>query len=323
MISYQRKTPPESPEPKFLRYLNAQEKLNFLDFIRGEIRNLILRKIRDVLAQRIQDTIVSENAQEYCEHLQAAWNAHNEQSFIIDRFLDEKRELFSTSDDWHQVRELLATDSSTRIQIYSGGIKEKSEREAEMIVQKYRLSQQEQDTLYTPGFESFPEKYFIEHIAWFCHQDNESPSTVEGQKIDMPYLVDTFHCGDEELMRIRIERMQLEKYSMERLKTQVRDYKEKQAANCARKTYLMLERPDIRSFEALLKMDNFTEYRYQYALLTTFPRALLKREVGRRLREFGMLNSDLEIFALTKEELLAMVDRVISTRSRRGGACVH
>ena len=98
--------------------------------------------------------------------------------------------------------------------------------------------------------------------------------------------------------------------SSEQIELEIDDMESVAKENARKKMYAMMDRPDVRNFDNLLKFDNTTEYEYTYSL-KGLPDLFLREEILRRLVEKKKIEPERSVFSLTLDDFKEAIDAQI------------
>ena len=303
---------------KLLSYLDAKGKRQYQQQISERIRPYLMNYISRI-QEEITASISGESLAGYLANLHNAWQQHNKVNETIDWFLCAQRQTpFKdwSLREWELARELFvaAIKVDHRKNTYSGGIKRKVDREVEYIKKKFLFGADDMGLLLTCATGTFHVIYYLEHAEYYVAKTENGDAQSGGVKIK---LADKYHCGDEELLDIRMLDLGLGGFcEVRRLKDSITEMRAILRQFWVDKIYFMLERRPIKELDQLLEYDNLTEYLWVYNL-KGFPDVVLRDEICRRLKLAHRLPEAADALSLDSADLIYHIDSYIQHRKYR------
>ncbi len=306
--------------PKFMAYKSAEEKLGYQKSIPSRIRPYLMGYIASIQPE-IETRVEEESPEEYLLNLKLSWQRHNEVNEAIDMFLfHQEISLFKdwSLEEWRLAKDLLrgAVETDHVKNIYSGGLKRKIEYEARKLEKKLNLTQEEKGLLLTPSLGTFMEVYFIEHGKYWLSMI-EKDVNKQGRLKLKHKLISSYHCDDEELLKLRMATLNFSKYDPEELNKVIINLENKMGESRIKKLYFILDRNRaIRIIDQLLVYDNLHEYVWIYNF-KGFPDVFLREEIVRRLKLANKISPEIDALQISPHQLLNLVDSHIKHRGHR------
>jgi len=291
-------------------YKTAEEKIDYQKRLPTEIQPFIrgyFRKHKDELS-----SYQNESVAEYLNHTMEAWDQHIQVNRQIDCFLSyEKNNIFGdwSPKEWGLARRLLVAGMETdHIKaMYSGGIKKRLDSEAERLEQKYKNNPEVSEVLMTPSFFTFYVSRELDYQRYFLSNAQDQPSDKLKKE-----LIEKYCSGDERVFENQLSEIESKNRgrSSEQIELEIDDMESVAKENARKKMYAMMDRPDVRNFDNLLKFDNTTEYEYTYSL-KGLPDLFLREEILRRLVEKKKIEPEISVFSLTLDDFKEAIDTQI------------
>ncbi len=299
----------EEQSCSFLDFVPLEEKLNFQDRIKSEVRPYlqgIVEKLQDQIQSALELPAVL-----YLDRLRHSWETHNQVAGEVSNFLRCVSERQGLSLGPIQLQETVtllerAMTTDREKNIYSGGLKKKIENEGNKIKNNSNLSNEEYLTLLTPSRGNFYQKYRYDHLKFFL--SNKDTGNEKGTE-----LLEKYHAGDERLLKARMKSFHFEKDSTENLSNELESYLKKAHEFSVQKGYMMTERPDIKTLDELLSFDNLEEFQWGYSLFG-MPDYLLRKLIHRELVNAKLLDKKQPLFSLNEDDLLQLAKKLTQKR---------
>lgn len=293
----------------FLDFVPRQEKLDFQDKIKSEVRPY-LQNIVEKLRGKIKSAIEFP-ADAYLSNLRNSWQEHNQIAKNISDFLRVVHDRSGITLGPIQLEQAIgllekAIHSDNEKNVYSGGLKKKIEAEAIRIKDRYNLSDEEYLMTLTPSEGNFYEAYRYDHLKFFFANKN-------GENIGKSELIEKYHGEDEGLLNSRMETFGFEKESIEALTNELEKYLKRHKDFVIRKGYLMLEKPDIKTLDKLVSFDNMEEFQWGYSLMG-MPDYLLRKLLYTELVRAKFLNKNQPLLSVDENELLELSKKLKEKR---------
>lgn len=265
------------------------------------------------LQQETLQRVGAESAAEFFNNLARTWKEHNAFAMEIDRFL-------SNHANWAtlQMREEWLTEALTlferahRIEtekrLYTAGVKEALDKAIDQCRPRYRLSDKTLALLLglqEPSYWSFRNGA---HASWRLSQNGVSSSNAPIPQIDTSQLCKIFHSGCSDVLSERLSEPWLAKLvtmDVEALKKVVQSWSETHVDGRKRQTelgYLVIERPELKAIQNLIKYDNLTEMLFG-SNLWGVPDLFLRRLTVNALVRLGSIDSRESVLMYTVDEL--------------------
>ncbi len=281
------------PPPRILMYKTAEEKRAFATTLRsGAVRPYLSRYAASI--QPEIEEVLAESLAEFCRHTDQAWQNVIAVNKEVDAFLYHESQ--SPFGDWSPVEIAYAIALLKRAlkaehekNVYSSAIKRKLDQETDRLVKKFGLTEAEKHLLVTPGFATFHEQYHFDHMRFHL-----SPEEAMKQA-----LLARYHADDPELLEERLRAFAFSTKENNVLLRQLQEHETKQTQTSTQKYYLLIERPELKQFEWLLRFDNLTEYEYAFGL-AAYPEIFLRERLLALSKMYKIVDAETTIFSLLK-----------------------